>query len=78
MGGYVDRVVFRRLVQWKDASDRLPVLLRGARQEGATAKQWVDQELLANMDPNESPQIYFWARDKAVTQKSIICLLLIA
>ncbi len=38
---------------------------------GAIAEQFVGQELLAHMPPEEAPQIHYWARDKKGSQAEV-------
>jgi len=39
--------------------------------QGAIAEQFVGQELLTYQNPYESPEIYFWARDKKGSQAEV-------
>lgn len=38
----MERLVFQKLIEWKDSADRKPLILNGARQVGKT---WLLQEL---------------------------------
>jgi predicted AAA+ superfamily ATPase len=39
--------------------------------QGAVAEQFVGQELLAYQNPEEEPELYFWARDKKGSQAEL-------
>lgn len=45
--------------------------------QGALAEQWVGQELIAHGEKNESPALYFWAREEKNSQAEVDYLILV-
>ena len=57
------RKIIKELEKWKDKKDRLPLILKGARQVGKTwilqefGKRFFDDVLYINF---ENMQVFFW------------------